>query len=255
MKVSRLSALTAFLIAAATPAVAAWDNIGSVDVNHGRDWDIRRFDLGGPVERLRLRASDSAVDCRSINASFANGGMRRIFSGRLRLGLDRTIDLPGNQRRITRLSFQCSAAQRRGATIRISADVGRYRDDWRRSPDWQRTWARLFNWGSNAVNDWQYLGSESFNGRDDRERTYAGWQGRRIDALALKPSGDDARCARVAAEFGNGQTRVLASDAFLSQGEYHKLDIPGDVRNLSNLRMHCAAAHGRNVTIRIYTSN
>jgi hypothetical protein len=125
-----------------------------------------------------------------------------------------------------------------------------------RGPDWQRQWARVFNWGSNAINDWQMVGSESFDGRGDRETSYTGLRGRRVDAVALKPLEADARCSRVVAHFDNGKSQVLAlhNRDTLRRGEFEKLDLPGDVRNLASLDMRCSAVNARRVTIQVFTS-
>src|SRR6185312_6032007 len=183
MNKTRLAVLAAVLCAgAATPAFADWDSIGSVNVSHGRDRDVRNFDLGGPVDRLQLRVENNGVECRSVNATFGNGTTRQIFSGRLYENRPTTIDLPGNNRNIKRLAFNCSAGKWRDATIRIAADIGSHREEWQHNPDFGRVWARMFNWGSDAVNNWQYVGQESFEGRRDSENVFTGWRGRSINA-------------------------------------------------------------------------
>src|SRR5581483_5370907 len=228
MRKSTLLAL--FLCAGAAPAWADWDNIGSINVDFGGDRDAKDFRLGGPVERLQLTADRSDIACRSVRADlggnfgnradngaydrpgnrFGNGfgnnrGGTEIFRGMLRRGQATTVDLPGDARTLRGLTFNCAAMDRRGGVIRIVADVGRYRGDWQRGPDWQRTWSRMFNWGSNAVNNWQMIGSESFEGRDDSETTFAGWRGQRTEAVALRPLESDARCSRVTASFARGR--------------------------------------------------
>ena len=88
---------------------------------------------------------------------------------------------------IRRIDFNCRSLERRApARVDIAADIGRYRADWRRSPDWDRMWSRMFNWGDDRYGDnrssgrpcagrsdrlggWITLGTEVFNGRTDRE--------------------------------------------------------------------------------------
>jgi hypothetical protein len=265
---TRLAALTAlFTLCLGGAAMADWDTLGTIDVgprggmdrsNRGMSMtrDTHVFDLGGPVEKLQLRAERNDVTCRSVNATFDNGQDRRLFSGQLREGRAVNVDVPGRGRTIRRLDFNCSS-DGRPAAISIVADVGGYRDAWRRSPDWQRNWAKVFNWGSNTVNNWQMVGSESFDGRNDRESSYAGFRGMRVDAVALKPLETDARCSRVVARFDNGRTQVLAlhNNNTLRRGEYEKLDLPGDTRNLARLDMRCRAVDGRHVTIQVFTSH
>ena len=49
---------------------------------------------------------------------------------------------------IRRIDFNCRSLERREpARVDIAADIGQYRADWRRSPDWDRMWSRMFNWG------------------------------------------------------------------------------------------------------------
>jgi hypothetical protein len=257
MKTTRLAVLAAVLtVGVSVPALADWDRIGTVDVSRGRDRDVRNFDFGGSVESLRLQADRSDINCRSVNATFGNGRTRNVFSGNLRQGSMTNVDLPGRDRNITRLAFNCSADERRGGTIRIFADVGRYRSEWMRSPNWGALWAHTFNWGSNAVNNWQYAGDARFEGRNDSESTFTGWRGRNSDAIALKPLGASARCSRVTATFQNGRTQNLAlhNGDVLQQGEFNSLDLPGDRRNLTSLYMKCRATDARAVTIQIYTS-
>lgn len=257
MKLTRMAALAAILTAGVSaPALAAWDTVGSVDIRSGRDNDVRHFDFGGPVERLQFRADDSDIMCRSVTATFGNGRTQQIFSGRLREGRATGVDLPGTARNVTRLDFQCSAMERRGGTIKVMADVGRYRSDWMRGRNWGATWAHVFNWGSNAINDWKYAGDARFEGRDDSESTFTGWRGRNSDAIALKPLDANARCSRVTATFANGSTQNLAihNGDMLRQGEFNSLDLPGDKRNVTSLYMKCRATDARRVTIQIFTS-
>jgi hypothetical protein len=245
-----------FCLGAAPAAFAAWDNIGRVDVGFRGDRVVRDVRFGGAVEGLQLRAEGDDITCRSVRARFGNGADREVFRGRIRRGDSVTVDLPGDRRNLRNLSFRCAADHPGRAGIRVVADVGRYRDEWRRNPDFDRLWARTFNWGSDLVNDWQYLGSEDFRGRGDRETRFAGWKGRRIDALALKPVGADARCSRVVAVFRNGRSQPLDVNRgdFLRQGQYYKLDIPGDRRNLEAISLACRPMNGRQVSVQIFAS-
>lgn len=255
MNKTRLAVLAAALCAAAaTPALAEWDSIGSVNIS-GRDRDVRNFDLGGPVDRISLRVENNAVDCRSITATFGNGSTRQIFSGRLYENRPKSIDLPGNNRNIKRLAFHCSAGRWHDATIRIAADIGSHRDEWRRNPNFARVWAQMFNWGSNAMNNWRYIGQESFEGRRDSENAFTGWRGRNVDSIALKPLDASGRCSRVTATFGNGRTRDLNVDNGdrMRQGQFYKVNLPGGNRNLRSLNLRCRATDARRVTIQIFT--
>ena len=253
-----LAAAAILSVAGAAPALADWDRIGSVDVDFHRDHDRVYTDFGGSIERLELRAENSAVQCRSVRATFGNGNTRQIFSGRLPRDRNVDIDLPGRARDVKRLDFSCVSMRPRGATISIFADVGRYRDEWRHSPNWDRMWSHTFHWGmgggmrDDTTNNWVTLGSESFEGRNDSESSFGGWRGHSVDRIALRPD-VDARCTRVTARFGNGQTRDLNIDGhdLLRAGEVRRLDLPGGDRNIVRLDLRCHAEHDFRVRIDI----
>jgi hypothetical protein len=146
MRRSRTMLLAAALtMTAAVPALAAWDRIGSIAISPGdRVTTYREF--GGRMESLNFTARDSDVECRDVTATFGNGATRSVFRGFLERGRPLTVDLPGRERMVTNLTFDCHAQDYPGATLDIAADIGRYRADWRASPDWQRVWARRLNW-------------------------------------------------------------------------------------------------------------
>lgn len=257
MKSARMTALCAILCAnAATPALAAWDHVGTVRLDHHRERDIKTFDFGGPASALQFRAEHTDIRCDSISASFTNGRVSKIYSGRLQEGREITVDLPGRDRNITKLDFDCSARGRGDARIEIAADVGQYRSEWMRGPNWQRSWAKVFNWGSNAIHDWKYLGQQRFEGHNDSEQTFVGWGGHGSEAIALMPVNADARCSHVSAKFSNGKEQTLAihDGDRLRKGMYHALDLPGDRRNVARLSLRCRATDARSVTIQIFTS-
>jgi hypothetical protein len=276
MKNTRRMALAAILCTSTAAAALAqpwdrdrgrgpgprWDNLGSVSIDGrwgrgGMDRESRSFDLGGPVERLQLRAERSDVNCRAVTARFGNGRSARIFQGMLREGRTVDVDLPGMARDLNGLNFACASMNRRDAVIRISADVGRYRGDWMRGPNWRGTWSRMFNWGSDVLNDWQMAGRESFEGRGDVEMTNISLRGRHVDAIALMPANADARCSAVTARFDNGRAQRLdiRNGDMLRRGMYHQVDLPGNYRNLDSLVLRCSAVNARRVTINIYTSH
>ena len=279
MKRCNLLALAAFLLTGvAAPASAAWDRIGSVEFSRGDNRDTQYGNFGGSVEALALQARDSDVTCRNVTATFRNGQTQRIFRGSLRRGRVVAINLPGRERYVSRLDFNCRAVGRRGTTVDISADVGRYQDEWRRSPDWEQRWSSVFSWGNNRPGDnnrpgndrngdrygdgqldasgWITLGAEQFSGRSDREVTFAGWQGRNLDALALRPVNDDARCRNVTATFANGERRDLSlgNGDMLRRDRITTIDLPGNRRDVTRIDMNCHAEHGGTVTIQVLAS-
>ncbi len=272
----KLTLLTALLcLGTAAPALAAWHEIGTVRVDPGRDRDVlRNFDLGGPVDRLQLRAEGADIRCRAITARFGNGRTRTLYQGNLTEDVPQNVNLPGRERNITRLTFDCGAERqvgnrrgdrddrRRGrngvgdARIIVVADVDRYRKEWRGNPRFMSDWAKIFNWGSDLVNDWRLLSTVSFEGRGDSERAFAGWKGQNVEAVALRPLDADVRCNRVTARFGNGKAQRLEVNRgdYLRRGQYYKLDLPGRARDLVSLDMRCRATNSDRVRVQIYTS-
>ena len=245
----------------AVPALAAWDRIGSVDFSYRSDRETQYGNFGGSVEALSLRARDADVTCRNVTATFGNGQTRSVFRGTLRRGRDTTLDLPGADRMVRRIDFDCRANARRGATVDISADIGRYQAEWRRSPDWDRMWSRLFNWPAQVADDfrgrgrndrgWQNLGTASFEGNRDRETTVPGWRGRQVEIIGLRPVNDDAVCRNVTVRFENGRSRTVSTGRRLTEDRIFQIDLPGDERNIASVSMNCRAEHGRQVAIQI----
>lgn len=277
MKKTRLVALAAVLCAGvALPASAqpgygpnrpGWDRIGSVDFSFSRDRETEYGNFGGPVERLSFVARNGTVRCTNVTATFNNGQTQRLYRGTLTRGRNVVVDIPGQSRLIRRIDFNCRSLERRETTVDIAADIGRYRADWRRSPDWDRMWSRMFNWtddnrfvggtgrdrldGPLNTNGWVTLGMEVFDGRSDRETTVAGFAGRDVERIAVRAVNDDARCSRILAMFNNGQTRALniGEANLLREDRVYELDLPGRSRDVMRVDMTCHAENGRQVTM------
>ena len=267
------TALAALTLSA--PAMAAWDRLGSVDISPrgGRETEYGNF--GGSIEKLAFEARDNAVECREVRATFSNGETKRVFRGKLPAGKTVTVDLPGNQRMVKRIDFNCKANSRRDVTVDVSADIGRYQAEWRASPDWDRTWAKMFAWAHDdrdgrlddrrddrrASNDrqeftgWMKLGTETFEGRGDRETTIAGFKGLKVERIGLRPTNDAARCRDMNVTFANGRSTRLSvnNGQVLAEDRIHQVDLPGDDRNVVKVDLSCRAEHGRRVTVEVMT--
>jgi hypothetical protein len=264
MTKSRILMLAAaFSASVAAPAFADWDNIGSVFINHKPDRDTKFLRLGGSVERLSVRPASSNVSCQSIRVTFSNGQTRNLFSGNLYEDRRKDLDLPGRAHNISRIDFNCVSRERQGTKLDIQADIGRYRDEWRRDRDWSSTWARMFAWANTGNNrdrgtdwrdrdrnndrDWTLLGTERFSGRNDRE-TVNGANG--INRIALKAN-EDARCDYVSVSFGNGATKNI-SGVKLTAHRTTELDLPGDRRDVRRVTLNCESTRDRAVSIGVY---
>ena len=152
MKPSVVILATLISAGAVLPAFAAWDRIGSVDFSKRDTHDTQYGNFGGPIAALGLRARGGDIRCEKVSATFGTGVTRELFHGELPEGREVKLDLPGDQRRVQRLDFDCVPLDRGRANIAITADVvadiGQYRDEWRKSPDWERTWSRMFDWAN-----------------------------------------------------------------------------------------------------------
>lgn len=97
-----------------------------------------------------MRARGSSIHCDAVTATFGNGRSQEVFRGELPEGREVKLDLPGGERRVQRLDFDCEPIASGNGSVAISADVvadvGQYQDEWRKSPDWERTWSRVFDW-------------------------------------------------------------------------------------------------------------
>jgi hypothetical protein len=263
----KLGLLAAVVLGAiSTPTLAAWDTIGTVDFDRGGDKARAYTNFGGPVERLSLAVTSNDVECRRVTATFDNGKTRKVFEGWIRRGTIATIDLPGAERTVRRLDFDCAALGRREARITIGAELGRYRDVWTRNPAWANFFPRPPQgpgpgWGpgrpgrpGDDVDGWVRLGRESFEGRRDREAVFTGWAGRNVDAIALRAANGDAQCTRVRVTFGNGRTRDLdiGNRGVLRMGDFRRIDLPGRERNIRSLDMRCRPVGDRQVTIQAF---
>jgi len=284
-----LAMAAAMSVGFTVPALADYVHLGSVDVSHRADRDTAYSRFGGPVESLRFSADRSNIFCRSIRVHYADGNVDEVFSGHLLDGRTVDADVRGRARRIDSISFACRSEDRSGGKIEISAEVGRYRAEWQRSPDWSRMWAGMFGMGSGmdrgdhgdhhdmngqgmngqgmmgqgmhgqGMNDrpdrdgWVSLGRESFEGRDDTESTSAGWRGHSVDRIGIRPLDAVATCSRITATFDNGHTRDLSLNRGnrIEQGRVTVLDLPGRERNLRSLNFRCHAVHDRRVTIEV----
>jgi len=251
------------------PAYQTWDRIGSVDFTNRPEREVEYTQFGGRMSRLSFHAANSDVMCRNISATFTNGRTRSVFSGTLPFNQDVVVDLPGAERAIQRINFDCRSVAPRGSRVDIAADIGDYRAEWRQSPDWATVWARMFNWpeqvadnfgrggrgrgADNRFDNWISISTERFVGPRDRETTVPGARGRSIETVGLRALDNDATCMRVSATFDNGRT----SDLYVNRGarmmrnRMYEVDLPGQQRNVTRLDMMCRGEQGRPVSIQV----
>jgi len=260
MKRTTLLATAALIVGvgvgAAAPALADYVRLGSVDVGYRMDKDTQWTRFGGGMEGLRLEADGNDVSCAKIVAHFADGQQQNVFTGKLREDRPVNVDLAGGTRHVRDVSFTCRSDERGGAKIYLAAEIGRYKNDWMKSPDWNLFWSRIFNWmtpgpqSGNDADSWVRLGRERFEGRNDYSRNAVGSGGRNVVRLGLTAIGDDARCSVVRVIYGSGNSNDLKVGP-LDQGHRVSIDLPGGARTLSRVSLKCQAVHDRAVTIEI----
>jgi hypothetical protein len=260
------AAVTAGLSAIVSPALADYVRLGSVDVGFKVDRDTTWNRFGGSMEGLRLVADHADIYCRSISVEYGNGQHQKVYSGMLREDRPINVDLAGDRRKVNQINFVCRSDRFSGGRIYISADVGRYRDEWQRSPGWAMYWSHIFHWGpapgpapmpgpgSYDPAHWVVMGTESFVGRHDRAARGGGWSGRRVDTVALQPIDNDAVCSSLVATFANGQRQGLNAGqrGVLRRGGFYRFDLPGGNRNIVRLDLTCHAAGDYAVRVKIF---
>jgi hypothetical protein len=112
--------LATVLSAAVSPAFAAWERIGSLNVASGRAEQFNMENFKGNVIGLTARESD--ITCDRVTATFADGEARPIFKGKLPKGLSVRVDLPPGA--VERVNFECHPISGKQATIDLAADSG-----------------------------------------------------------------------------------------------------------------------------------
>ena len=110
------------------------------------------------------------------------------------------------------------------------------------------------DWDRGGGGDWVSLGTQSFEGHNDHDSTFAGWAGRHVDRIGLRPVDGDARCMSVVATFEGGEKVKLVSGVYMMErGQMAVFDLPGYHRNLAKLYMRCRAEGDYSVSIEMFT--
>jgi len=233
-----------------------WGRVGTVEFNTVRENDARFTSFGGSVEGIRLEARDADVRCRDVRATFMNGRSVSLFEGTIPRHQPVVLDLPGGDRAVRSLEFFCRGTSTRANRVDVAVDLGRYQAEWQRHPSWS-SWSPAFPWADRDRGpQWVTLGSERFNDRRDRQTTIAGRRGEQISSLALQPMNADARCRNIEITFRNGGSRRLefSRNNYLNEGEFYRIDLPGQQRNVERIDMTCQAVRGRGVTMQVFAS-
>jgi len=108
----------------AFPATAALGPLRSAEVSAINQHDVEHLQILS--DQLLLTARNADVMCSSVIATFGNGRTREIFRGYLSRDEATTVGLPGGERMVDRLEFNCTPLERGHASIDVAADTPRY---------------------------------------------------------------------------------------------------------------------------------
>jgi len=109
-------------------AFAALEPVGSVGFSRNDTHESQVINTNGEAVTLTARGTD--VMCDSVMATFGNGRTRDVFRGDLPRVQSVTVDLPGRQRMIERLDFNCRPTERWRARVDVAADTGGFGNRW-----------------------------------------------------------------------------------------------------------------------------
>jgi hypothetical protein len=210
----------------------------------------QRVDLPGPVQALMVRAQGGTAHCLTVRANFRDDETRIIHRGDIAEGVPLRLSLEGGDTSIRRLWFRCSGPE--SVSLVVTADAGRFAQEWATNSTLSQTWGTLHNWGSVLANRWTYVGEARFQSRYGEDEVIAP-QGA-VTAVALMPMRIDARCRSGEALLRNGRSLKLALDreTFLAHDQYNKVELPPSAHDLEALRLDCRATNGSAVRMRIY---
>ncbi len=178
---------------------ASWVRLGFVTFRRRTEVEqvFTRFD--GPINRLGLQPRDDDARCSRIFVTFANGRTRNLPFGRgvLEEGRLYVVDLPGDQRRIRRVTLVCQSFRANDSTIAIYGIRERVVEDFRAGR------------GARDLGpDWNRIGRVAFGPRMEREIKYTDFPGP-VSELRLRARDSGIRCRRVVANFRDGSSRTV----------------------------------------------
>ena len=122
MRRTVILAASAFLCTiGAAPSFADWESLGSLGFSQWDNHNSTSADIRGDSLALTARGSD--MYCRNISATFGNGRTRQIFSGDLQRGQTVNVDLPGRERNVDTLNFDCRPQDGLRGRVQIAANT------------------------------------------------------------------------------------------------------------------------------------
>ncbi|MGF1457209.1 MAG: hypothetical protein ACFB6R_17760 [Alphaproteobacteria bacterium] len=209
----------------------------------------------GPVSRLGIRPLDDDARCSRIFITFGNGRTRDLRFGRGVLEEDRlyTVELPGDQRLVRRISLVCRAFGARDVTLAIYGiridDRGRsdgpYFEDGfaaggngRRQVDRIRVDRGIRQFGPG----WTRVGRVTFRDRLEREVRYTDFPAA-VSSVRFEAQGSSIRCRSVTARYANGRSSQIFAGV-IAAGRSKIVSFRRD-RRMTEMRFVCQSERGR----------
>ncbi|HMT00133.1 MAG TPA: DUF2541 family protein [Saprospiraceae bacterium] len=97
----------AFITGSAFTAYSKWVIIGQKEANYGPDRDVLKVTGNDIFKAIKIKVTDAGLDMMDMDIYFENGEKFNVaIRKNFKQGEEsRVIDLPGNRRRIDRISF------------------------------------------------------------------------------------------------------------------------------------------------------
>lgn len=211
---------------------AGWDLLGTQEVAGKRDRDVIQVGRReGKFDKLMLVVTDSDVELKDLTVVFANGerwspgGLKHVFREGQR---SRAIDLPGNNRVIQKIELVYSNTWG-GGRAKVSVYGKDTRGPGRPGPMPPR--APAFD-----PTGWTLLGSQTVQGRRDRDSIRVGKRKGGFDQLTLVVSDSDIELRDMTIVFTNGQKWSPNVKHVFREGQRSRaIDLPGKDRTISRV--------------------
>jgi hypothetical protein len=195
----------------------------------------------GKFDQLMFVVGDHDVEVKKLTVHFANGKkfspkMKHYFKDGAR---SRAVDLPGNDRTITKIDVTYKNLDRRG-----EASVQIWGRDTRPRPEVPR-------WDSTG---WDKLGEVKVDSKYDSESIKVGRDDGRFTKLTFAVEDNDVEIYDITIVFGNKETMSLKDRLIFREGQRTgAIDLPGEKRFIKRIDFKFGKiARGRNATVVVY---
>ena len=223
-----------------------WDRKGWQMLGETEFWGKKAKDTirvgayEGKFDQLMFVVGDDDVQIKKITVHFASG---KKFSPKMKHHFredarSRAIDLPGNNRTITKIDVSYKNRDRRGkASVQIWGRDTRAGD----RPRWDSR-------------GWDKLGEVKVDSKYDRESIKVGRDDGRFTKLTFAVEDNDVEIYDITVVFGNKETLSLEDRLVFREGQRTgAIDLPGEKRFVKRVDFKFGKiARGRNATVVVY---